>query len=59
MIKKLFILFFSFVCFFSFVHAEEKKISVQDIFSDITSDYKYIDELQLLYDKGIIEPDNN
>jgi hypothetical protein len=59
MIKKLFIIFFCFISLFSFANAENKKIQVQDIFSDINSDYQYIDELQLLYDKGIIEPDNN
>jgi hypothetical protein len=30
---------------------------VEDIFSDITSDYIYRDELQALYDRGMIIPD--
>ncbi|MFK7779910.1 MAG: PKD domain-containing protein [Candidatus Gracilibacteria bacterium] len=32
-------------------------IPVENVFSDIDSDYKYINELQTLYDKGMIYPD--
>ncbi|MDP2395698.1 MAG: S-layer homology domain-containing protein [bacterium] len=29
------------------------------MFSDINSNYKYLNELQTLYDKGMIFPDKN
>lgn len=34
-------------------------IPVQDVFSDINSNYKYLNELQTLYDKAMIFPDKN
>ncbi|MDD5769715.1 MAG: PKD domain-containing protein [Candidatus Gracilibacteria bacterium] len=51
-------LFFIFLCLFYFVSfgALEK---AEDVFIDITSSYKYLPELQSLYDKGIILPDEN
>jgi hypothetical protein len=33
------------------------QILVENIFSDINSDYIYRDELQALYDRGMIIPD--
>jgi hypothetical protein len=46
-----------FITFFFFLHtttlANQK---VEDVFTDISSNYKYLEELQLLYDKGIIKP---
>jgi hypothetical protein len=46
-----------FITFFFFlqvsVFANQK---VEDIFIDIDSNYKYLSELQMLYDKGIIQP---
>jgi hypothetical protein len=47
----LFITFF----FFSYIttFANQK---VEDVFTDINSNYTYLSELQLLYDKGIIKP---
>jgi len=32
---------------------------VEDIFSDISADYEYRDELQALYDRGMIIPDGS
>ncbi len=34
-------------------------IPVEEVFSDIDSDYKYISELQTLYDKWMISPDSD
>ena len=46
-----------FITFFIFlqtsVFANQK---VEDVFEDIDSNYKYLSELQMLYDKGIIQP---
>jgi hypothetical protein len=39
--------FFLFITFFSCANAAK----VQDVFKDIDSNYKYLDELQALYDK--------
>lgn len=47
----LFITFFLFLHTFTFANQK-----VEDVFIDINWDYKYIEELQLLYDKGIIKP---
>jgi len=35
------------------------QILVENIFSDIDSDYIYRDELQALYDRGMIIPDES
>jgi hypothetical protein len=43
-------IFFLFITFFSFANAAK----VQDVFKDIDSNYKYLDELQALYDRGMI-----
>jgi len=59
-LKLLFILLLfiiHYTLFFSPVRASNAP--VYDIFSDINSDYKYIDELQTLYDKWMIIPDEN
>ena len=58
MLKKIltfFVLYF--VLFISSVSSAS--ISVDRIFSDIDKDYKYLDELQVLYDRGMIFPDEN
>lgn len=34
-------------------------VSVEDVFSDISRDYKYYNELQTLYDKWMISPDED
>ncbi len=55
-ILKLLFVFLSIVVF-SFVKAAS--IPVENVFSDITPDYKYYNELQTLYDKWMIFPDSN
>ena len=46
-----------FITFFFFLYnttfANQK---IEDVFTDINSNYKYLSELQLLYNKGIIKP---
>jgi hypothetical protein len=34
------------------------QIPIENVFSDITKDYPYYNELQTLYDKSMIFPDN-
>lgn len=43
--------------FFLIPSASAAQILVENVFSDIDSDYQYRDELQLLYDRGMIYPD--
>jgi len=35
------------------------QVRVENVFSDISADYKYRDELQLLFDRGMVFPDEN
>lgn len=51
----LFLTFFS----LSFQGASAAQVLVEDIFSDISADYLYRDELQELYDRGMIIPDTS
>lgn len=57
MFKKLFLFLCLLFLFFWNVFAQE--IKVENVFSDINSDYKYLNELQTLYDKWMIVPDAN
>lgn len=57
MLKKLFLSFFFFVSLQSTSFAAQ--ILVENIFSDITENYEYRDELQALYDRGMIIPDSS
>lgn len=54
--KILFFLLSFFILGFNVFASNEE---VEDIFNDITSDYKYLNELQSLYDKWMIKPDAN
>jgi len=54
-IKITLILLLNIFIFNSFVSAEK----VEDVFSDIDWNYKYIEQLQKLYDKGMIFPDSD
>lgn len=56
--KKIFLSLFSFFFLFSPAFAETI-IPVEDIFSDINKDYKYYKEVQELYNRGMIFPDEN
>lgn len=56
-ILKILLLFLIFS--FTFLQVRADSIPVENIFVDIDSDYKYIEELQLLYDRWMIYPDNN
>lgn len=59
MFKK-FILTFSILLLSLYTQASfAYSVPVQDVFSDINSNYKYINELQTLYDKWMIIPDSN
>jgi hypothetical protein len=52
MIKKTIIIFFIFILsLFSIGSVFATSVPVENIFSDINSDYRYINELQTLYDK--------
>ncbi len=53
--KKIFLFCICYIFFLSPVFAE--KVLVENVFSDIDADYKYRDELQLFYDRGMIFPD--
>ncbi len=53
--KKIICILFLFFAFIPWVFAG--KILVENVFSDINSNYQYRDELQLLYDRGMIFPD--
>ena len=56
--KILFLIFLSLTfMFWSMQAALASTIPVENVFSDIESDYKYYDELQALYDRGMIFPD--
>ncbi len=58
MLKKIvsfFLLYFIFFVWNTFADS----VPVEDIFSDIKKDYKYYNELQTLYDKGMITPDSD
>lgn len=46
------------ICLLSFKSIFSAYIPVENIFSDISKDYKYYDELQELYNKQAIHPDN-
>jgi hypothetical protein len=46
-----------FITLFFFLHtAVFANQKVEDVFIDIDSNYKYLSELQILYSKGIIQP---
>lgn len=48
------------VCFWSYFQTIQAYYeSVENVFLDIDSDYKYLQELQNLYDKWVITPDEN
>lgn len=53
--KKVFLFILCFL--FSFSSVTAAGILVENVFSDISADYEYRDELQLLYDRGMIYPD--
>ncbi|MDD3145170.1 MAG: PKD domain-containing protein [Candidatus Gracilibacteria bacterium] len=58
MLKKIasfFLLYFIFFVGNTFADS----VPVEDVFSDIKKDYKYYNELQTLYDKGMITPDSD
>ncbi|MDD2871425.1 MAG: PKD domain-containing protein [Candidatus Gracilibacteria bacterium] len=60
MLKKIILIFFVLITSsYSQAVFSAYSIPVQDVFSDIKSDYKYINELQTLYDKGMIVPDSD
>ncbi|MCD5385205.1 S-layer homology domain-containing protein, partial [Candidatus Gracilibacteria bacterium] len=64
MLKKILILIitFSFLVsgyFFFGNNISAGSIKVENIFSDINSNYKYLNELQTLYDRGMISPDKD
>jgi len=51
-------IFFVILCFFAFVNTSFASTAlVENVFSDISSDYIYRDELQSLYDRGTIVAD--
>ncbi|MDR1988215.1 MAG: hypothetical protein LBQ24_05835 [Candidatus Peribacteria bacterium] len=54
--KKLLSFIFCFLAFSSLVEASTK---IEEVFSDIDTNYEYYNELQTLYDKGMIFPDSN
>jgi hypothetical protein len=56
MLQKIILFCIFFIITLSTTFASTQK--VEDVFSDINSNYKYLSELQTLYDKGIIQPDN-
>ncbi len=53
--RKILLFIFSFFLLLGSVSASQ--ILVENVFSDIESDYEYRDELQALYDRGMILPD--
>lgn len=55
MMKKFFTFIFLFFSIFSFVNASNE--TVEEVFRDVDKNYKYYNELQSLYDRGIILPD--
>ena len=60
MFKKIIITFFVLLfSLFSQALVFADSIPVENIFSDIDKDYKYLNELQELYDKWMIVPDEN
>ncbi|MDP2090794.1 MAG: PKD domain-containing protein [Candidatus Gracilibacteria bacterium] len=60
MLKKIILTFFVLITsLYSQTVFGAYSIPVQDVFSDINSNYKYLNELQTLYDKGMIFPDKN
>ena len=60
MLKKTILIFLiSIFCLFWFNNISADSIPVEDIFSDINEDYKYLDELQALYNNWMIKPDVN
>jgi hypothetical protein len=56
--KKILLISLLFFSYFSHTFAESA-IPIEDIFSDITPSYKYYKEVQELYDRGMIFPDEN
>jgi PKD repeat protein len=56
-VQKIFLLFCLFFSFVWFVSADQ--ILVENVFSDINFDYEYRDELQALYDRGMILPNES
>ena len=60
MLKKIIITFLiSFTCLFWINYLSADSIPVESIFSDIDENYKYLEELQTLYDYWMIKPDIN
>ncbi len=58
--KILHIMLLFFAIFLSqFSYSFWSEIKVEDVFSDISQDYKYYNELQTLYDRGMIFPDSD
>ena len=56
MLKKILLLLIILFNIFQNIEVFADSIPVENIFSDINSDYKYLDELQTLYDKWMILP---
>lgn len=60
MSKKLYIKLFLMILFFSFFRTSfASDTPIEKVFKDIKTDYKYYNELQTLYDRGMIFPDEN
>lgn len=60
MLKKIIISFFIvFVLLLTGNSAFSYSVPVENIFTDIDEDYKYLHELQTFYDKGMIKPDTD
>lgn len=60
MLKKIILIFFVLITsLYSQAVFSAYSIPVQDVFSDIKSDYKYLNELQTFYDKWMIVPDSD
>ncbi len=58
-LKILFITLLFIIHYSLFILPVKATAPVQDVFVDVDSDYKYLDELQVLYDKWMITPDSN
>ena len=63
MLKKILLTFFIFILNIFTINISSADFmyteNVEDVFSDISSDYKYLDELQILYENWMIKPDVN
>ena len=55
--KKILLLIFTIFLLSFHLSSFAWKVLVENVFSDISADYKYRDELQELYDRGMILPD--